>query len=187
MRPEPTLTRFWRKVERGDGCWQWIGGLNANGYGYLHYSRNTMPQRSVLAHRYAYTLLVGPIPEGLQIDHLCRNRACVNPAHLEPVTSAENTRRGLLGVPRATCPHGHPYDDENTGYRRHGDRVGQPYCKTCHRERQRQLRIDHPEKMRARDRERWPRRPKRLQTTEADGTRDGTGNKGPALQLQERP
>ena len=80
-----------------------------------------------LAHRVAYELQVGPIPVGLQLDHLCRVRSCVNPAHLEPVTSAENTRRGLRAM-KTHCPQGHPYAGENLLIRP----TGQRRCRTCH-------------------------------------------------------
>ena len=80
--------RFWSYVEKTDGCWEWTGAKDGDGYGHL-----TIAGRVVGAHRFAYELLVGPIPEGLEIDHLCRNRACVKPADLEPVTRAENLRR----------------------------------------------------------------------------------------------
>lgn len=87
--------RFWSKVERttAEGCWLWRGQLNAWGYG--HFRRTLGPGlgRTVKAHRLAYELSVGPIPEGLTLDHLCGQRACVRPDHLEPVTNAENLRR----------------------------------------------------------------------------------------------
>jgi len=90
--------RFWEKVERfgEDGCWFWLGSLNALGYGQFFsgkYSSSgyAIPARS---HRLAYELLIGPIPEGQLLDHLCRNPSCVNPAHLEPVSPAVNVRRG---------------------------------------------------------------------------------------------
>jgi hypothetical protein len=72
------------------GCWEWIGTCQSNGYGAFAVAGKTLR-----AHRWAYEHFVGPIPVGLTIDHLCRNRTCVNPEHMEPVTSAENTRRGV--------------------------------------------------------------------------------------------
>ena len=97
-----------------DGCWLWQGRLTRDGYG-----ATGAAGRSVLAHRLSYETFVGPIPEGLEIDHLCRVRACVNPAHLEPVTHAENVRRGEY--PREThrngrkvaCARGHALDGDN--------------------------------------------------------------------------
>lgn len=88
MTPEQ---RFWAKVDKSSPteCWIWKAAKHRNGYGNFWTGK-----RPMLAHRYAYTILVGPILTGLQIDHLCRNRACVNPAHMEPVTLQENLRRG---------------------------------------------------------------------------------------------
>jgi len=84
----PAVERFWKRtIQSADGCWEWIGTINKVGYGYLS------DGVSKLAHRFAYELLIGPIPEGLQIDHLCNVRNCVNPAHLEAVTLQENMRR----------------------------------------------------------------------------------------------
>lgn len=76
-------------VDEASGCWVWTAARTSKGYGQFR-----IGPRPVRAHRYAYTLLVGPIPDGLQLDHLCRNRLCVNPGHLEPVTNWENTLRG---------------------------------------------------------------------------------------------
>lgn len=89
--PVPAADRFIRKIDKTDTCWEWQGARFAGGYGMFNPTHTT----TVTAHRFAYELFVGPIPDGLDIDHLCRNRSCVNPAHMEPVTEAENTRRGL--------------------------------------------------------------------------------------------
>ena len=83
--------RFWSKVNKTDTCWIWTAAKNQDGHGRFRHGR------LVLAHRFAYELLVGPIPKGLDLDHLCQNPACVNPAHLEPVTRKENTRRYWSG------------------------------------------------------------------------------------------
>jgi len=119
---------FWSKVipEPNSGCWLWTGGGNGKGYGIVH------GRSSRVAHRFSYEMLVGPVPEGLQLDHLCRQRCCVNPAHLEPVTSRENTLRGVGPSAKAArvtaCPFGHPYDAENV-ITSDGDRR----CRTCRR------------------------------------------------------
>ena len=91
----PEVDRFWRKVRlaRGDACWLWAGGVNQWGYGTFRRTLSPGVHRSVLAHRRAWELLVGPIAEGLTLDHLCEERLCVRPSHLEPVTNAENVRR----------------------------------------------------------------------------------------------
>lgn len=88
-----------------DGCWT-IAGWSAYGYTYVRYDG-----RDWRAHRLIYTLLIGPIPDGLTLDHLCGNKACVFPGHLEPVTSAENTRRYLDTI--ETCSKGHPLSGDN--------------------------------------------------------------------------
>lgn len=107
--------RFWEKVapEPNSGCWLWLGGLNDSGYGRMTIGRN----KNFRAHRWAYLFYVGSIPPGLELDHKCRVRSCVNPAHLEPVTHLINSRRGQGGkyqTLRTHCPHGHPYDSQNT-------------------------------------------------------------------------
>jgi hypothetical protein len=85
--------RFWDKVERASGCWPWRSS-KSDGYG-VYSVRCKGLRRNYGAHRLAYRLLVGAIPTGLNLDHLCRNRACCNPQHMEPVTMAENIRRGF--------------------------------------------------------------------------------------------
>ena len=120
--------RLWMGFVRSDsGCWEWAGAISRQGYGSLGRGG-----KKVYAHRAMYELLVGPIPDGLELDHLCRNRKCVNPSHLDPVTHAENTRRAAAGITH--CPHGHEYTVENTAYTSKGWRR----CRACGRERARQ-------------------------------------------------
>ena len=126
-----TADRFWAKVtrDREDGCWEWTGGMTS-GYGRFFVGGQSRPKQ-VGAHRWAYQHLIGPIPDGLQLDHLCRNRACVNPAHLEPVSQRVNVLRGEgLSAKQARqthCRHGHEFTPENTrmakGRKRH--------CRQC--------------------------------------------------------
>lgn len=121
----PAEYRFWPKVERTEGCWLWTAGLNDCGYGWFNPGAGMSPVR---AHRWAYEQIVGPIPEGLDLDHLCRVRNCVNPEHLEPVTRRENVQRGWVGRIPAECPHGHEYTPANTYTYR-----GKRQCKACRR------------------------------------------------------
>lgn len=108
------------------GCWVWQKYLQ-RGYGIFY---PTSDDRW-LAHRWSFTQSRGPIPEGLELDHLCRNRACVNPDHLEPVTGAENTRRGVLARP--TCKYGHDKADQYITSRRDG-RIDR-HCRPCQQAR----------------------------------------------------
>jgi hypothetical protein len=114
--------RIERFVERVpfSGCWIWIGFIDWYGYGRVGKKQS---------HRVAYELVNGPIPEGLVIDHLCRVRCCVNPAHLEAVTRAVNNERGAWSS-KTHCAQGHEFDVNNTGTRTNGGR----YCKECQRE-----------------------------------------------------
>ncbi len=109
----PILERLLTRVEiSSDGCWVWPGAHTSTGYGQIK-----VDGRMALAHRVAYEMLVGSVPTGLVLDHICRVRACCNPDHLEPVTQAENVRRGELAAintSKTHCPAGHPYDDTNT-------------------------------------------------------------------------
>lgn len=105
--------RFWSKVQVLDnGCWQWTAATS-DGYGIFSLSREQsyQPNRLVKAHRYAYEYCIGPIPEGLEPDHTCRNPGCVNPWHLEPMTTAENTYRGSavtsINAQKIFCKRGH--------------------------------------------------------------------------------
>lgn len=106
--------RFWYQVERTDGCWKWLGSKTPEGYGKIQWSAKT----TVGAHRLAYVLLKGPIPNGFTIDHLCRNPSCVNPDHLEAVTLRENILRGTgptANQARQThCLRGHEFTPHNT-------------------------------------------------------------------------
>lgn len=132
---------FWRKVKKlNNGCWEWQGCKNPHGYAL--FGSGTRLGVTSLAHRISYEWAKGEIPAGLTIDHLCRNRACVNPDHMEPVISGENTRRSdLVGKVWGNrqkalthCKHGHPFNDENTYYRLDGS--GR-MCRACTRERMR--------------------------------------------------
>lgn len=135
MMDDASLARFMAKVDLRGECWLWSG---ATAKGYARFYHSGKPRQG---HRVSYEHFVGPIPEGLDIDHLCRVRSCVNPAHLEPVTRRENLRRGetiISGhVPPyrrslpAACPSGHPYDDKNT----YIDAKGYHHCRACRRRR----------------------------------------------------
>jgi hypothetical protein len=127
---KPPEVRFWAKVDKTGDCWIWTGARSYH-YGIFGVCKGL----NAPAHRYAYELLVGPIPKGLVLDHLCKNPPCVNPAHLEPVTSVANVARGSgfgsRNAAKTHCPKGHEYSPENTAVNSNGAR----YCRICHRER----------------------------------------------------
>lgn len=135
--------RFFSKTKKDGDCVVWSGHLNNKGYGTFNVKRGGFWIK-ILAHRYSYEMVNGLIPNGLEIDHLCRNSACVNPKHLEAVTHSINAKRGELpnisktrSLAQTYCKHGHPYDEKNT-YR---DKRGYRNCKICARERNKKYRL----------------------------------------------
>jgi HNH endonuclease len=131
------VKRFWSKVDKNGPvpecrpdlgpCWEWLAGLgSATGYGNFW-----LDGRTVSAHRFAYIDVLGPVPDGLDLDHLCRNRGCVNPHHLEPVTETVNILRGTSPMARnarkTSCIHGHAFTPENT----YVDKRGRRTCCLC--------------------------------------------------------
>ncbi len=124
-----TEERFFAKVVKtGTGCWLWTAAKNDDGYGLFS---GRPGGGTVRAHIWSYEHAVGPVPDGLQLDHLCRKRSCVNPAHLEPVTSAENTMRGeslqAVNAAKTHCKRGHEFTPENTYVTSSGSRS----CRVC--------------------------------------------------------
>lgn len=126
--------RFWGKVEKKEGCWEWVGS-SSRGYGEMQWEHKLKK-----AHRISYELLKGKIPEGLEIDHLCRNKLCVNPDHLEPVTKKENIRRMrvitrvqyvIKNRARTHCVNGHPLTENNI----YIDSTDMRRCKQCNRDK----------------------------------------------------
>lgn len=129
--------RLWARIDKTpeSGCWLWTGALNGAGYGAV--GRDNKVLR---VHRVTYELLIGPIPDGLQLDHLCRNRACCNPSHLEPVTNRTNWLRGqhhtAVLLRDGVCRRGHEMTPENTYTRKSGGQL----CRACVLENNRQYR-----------------------------------------------
>lgn len=119
------ISVFLSRFERTDGCWEWKGGKFSWGYG-----RYQQDGQVHMAHRLAYEIFVGPIPDELQLDHLCRNRGCVNPAHLEPVTRRENILRGeappAANARKKHCVRGHKLEGQNLLMS-----AGKRQCRAC--------------------------------------------------------
>lgn len=128
----PPQDRFFEKVRDDGDCWMWTGASRAAGYGLFNTGPSDVgPSKLVYAHRWAYEHMIHEIPDGLTIDHLCRNEGCVNPFHMEPVPLAVNLQRAESANAKKThCPQGHEYCGVNTYINRRGSRV----CVTCRNE-----------------------------------------------------
>jgi len=129
FRKTSRIKQFWLNVQKTATCWNWIASRDSSGYGHF-WDDNIL----IGAHRWSYKHFVGPIPDGLTIDHLCRNPACVNPKHLEPVTNVENIMRGngvaAQNARKTHCKRGHEFTETNTridNSRRNPGRI----CKKC--------------------------------------------------------
>lgn len=128
---EIATTRFWKKVDKTSTCWNWTGARTSGGYGNFSIVAVRKNQDWIVAHRYAYQQLIGPVPDGMDLDHLCRNRRCVNPAHLEAVSRRENLLRGntLIAkqIKQTECKRGHSLSGKNLQITSQGKRN----CRTC--------------------------------------------------------
>lgn len=163
---KPISERLWAKVDKTDTCWLWMGTRNGVGYGLI--SAGKAGEQPRLVHRVAYELLVGPIPKGMQLDHLCRIRHCVHPEHLEIVTNRENNLR----VPhiqearaRTHCIHGHLWatNEARVGTRR--------ACRSCRADqRKRRERLNGVSD--------WTRNPSRLRRLKSASKKTDIGKEG---------
>jgi hypothetical protein len=132
--------RFWSKTQAAGECVEWTG-CKSNGYGQIWWKGKMRG-----AHRMAYEITVGPIPEGLTIDHLCRNTLCVNPDHLDPCSQKENTLRGYgptaMNARKTSCLRGHPFSDDNMSILVRANGIRVRVCRTCKREAMRRYRAN---------------------------------------------
>lgn len=131
------LDRFFSKVNVDGPCWEWIGQLGAQGYGVFSFQR-----KDTAAHRWIYQRLVGPVPAQLELDHLCRNRSCVNPDHLEPVTHKENVLRGsgvaAMHARKTHCIRNHELSGSNLRVRLKAGKYVERVCRQCFNDRRRE-------------------------------------------------
>lgn len=137
MKPRPASERFYGKyeVDAKSGCWIWTGARGDHGYGTIGDTPEPNKPRTLLAHRLSYEMHIGPIPEGLVVDHMCNNRACVNPAHLQAITHRANIDRSPKPIVRRRlenrCIRGHDLTDPEVVYTRPD--TGRRQCKVCHK------------------------------------------------------
>lgn len=126
----PAEERFWRFVDADGDCWDWTGTIHSKGYGYFNAGKDGNQR----AHRYAWTILVGPIPPHMTIDHVCKRKHCVNPDHMEIVTTQENNLRSgsfsALNARKTHCKNGHEFTLENTYVQYNKGKPGRR-CRTC--------------------------------------------------------
>lgn len=131
-KPVPLADRIWPKVVKTHSCWHYLGALD-HGYSVCGRSPEAERRGNIRVHKWIWESMNGPVPSGLVLDHLCRNRWCVNPSHLQPVTNKENVLRGTglssVNAKKTHCIRGHAFDDRNTGRDVRGDRR----CRECAR------------------------------------------------------
>jgi len=140
---ESIINRFWIKVDKTNSCWNWVAAKDSSGYGVF---RNGV---IVSAHRFSYELHKDKIFQDMKIGHLCRNRKCVNPIHLEQVTHTENAKKGNGGLHeliKTHCQQGHEYNNKNTGISICKNKNHKRYCRICRKLNTKKWNLSNPEK-----------------------------------------